>query len=452
MLIRLSTEYQSEYLQWIESLESCGCTRRDTYDDLSALSPRPLQVSPAASGVSDSDTASSHRGGAGLGGGQEADSEQLTAPTQPNQMLQRTPSGYTSDQSDVGQSHRARLYQSNHTHHHHHHHHHSTVGSARDGDARGRTGGGSSTEGGGKHGSGRKMIGNETCSPVHMQPRFSLLSSERITVMNQQGLLTLVFIVLAATNFRLILENMIKYGLRFNPFSFIRTAVTPSGNAMLALCWPSLLVFSLLALGIEKFACRCLMAELNDQTVQRKKKDLPPNKLRRRAVMKARLTENVVFMLNAINTTAELLVPFYVIHITNAEPLPGFVLTMATTVLWLKLVSYAHVNWSLRRLKRIDPVRRCPGETGSGSEPLAVETDDMVYPLNLTINNLGYFLAAPTLCYQLSYPRSPRFRFRWVLRRMLMFMASLGWMLFITEQYIEPTIENSLKPLQEMVC
>jgi hypothetical protein len=44
------------------------------------------------------------------------------------------------------------------------------------------------------------------------------------------GVITLVFLILAATNFRLILENMIKYGFRFNPLTFLRTALTPSGE------------------------------------------------------------------------------------------------------------------------------------------------------------------------------------------------------------------------------
>lgn len=55
-----------------------------------------------------------------------------------------------------------------------------------------------------------------------------------------------------------------------------------------------------------------------------------------------------MFWLNALNTTATMAVPFGVIHFTKAEPLPGFALTMATCVLWLKLVSYAHVNYDYR--------------------------------------------------------------------------------------------------------
>lgn len=39
----------------------------------------------------------------------------------------------------------------------------------------------------------------------------------------------------------------------------------------------------------------------------------------------------------------------------------------------------------------------------------------LMYPENLTAGNLAYFMAAPTLCYQMSYPRSSRFRLRWTL-------------------------------------
>ena len=36
------------------------------------------------------------------------------------------------------------------------------------------------------------------------------------------------------------------------------------------------------------------------------------------------------------------------------------------------------------------------------------------YPANLTAGNLAYFLVVPTLIYQPSYPRSTRFRGRWL--------------------------------------
>lgn len=36
-------------------------------------------------------------------------------------------------------------------------------------------------------------------------------------------------------------------------------------------------------------------------------------------------------------------------------------------------------------------------------------------------------------------------------KRLVMLTGSLGLMLFVTEQYIQPTIDNSLKPLRDMV-
>ncbi|EFN50697.1 hypothetical protein CHLNCDRAFT_28812 [Chlorella variabilis] len=219
------------------------------------------------------------------------------------------------------------------------------------------------------------------------------------------GVITLVFLILAATNFRLILENMIKYRLRFNPLTFLRTALTPSGNLPLLLCWPLLACFALCALGIERFA-------------------------------------HLVFLLNLLNTSAALLAPCAIILHTRAELLPGFALTMATIVLWLKLVSYAHVNWDYRWAV-------CPGERGSGVVPEGVE-EELRYPENIVAANLAYFLLAPTLCYQLTYPRSKRFRARWMAKKLLMLTGGLGLMLFSIEQYIQPTIDNSMRPLREM--
>lgn len=44
------------------------------------------------------------------------------------------------------------------------------------------------------------------------------------------------------------------------------------------------------------------------------------------------------------------------------------------------------------------------GERGSGQVPEGAEVE-LRYPENIGLANLGYFLLAPTLCYQISYPR-----------------------------------------------
>jgi diacylglycerol O-acyltransferase-1 len=289
--------------------------------------------------------------------------------------------------------------------------------------------------------------GYDGAVPVHTHPKFSLLSSERVRFSDQSGMLTLMFIILAATNFRLVLENMLKYGIRFNPFTFVKMMLNPKGNLPLLLCWPSLIIFAAFGLLIEQLGASLLKRELW-RKMEEEKKDVVPSTSCQAA--RKRWTEWIVGSLNIFNTSMTLWLPFHVMTLTKSEPLPSFGLTMVTIVLWMKLVSFVHVNWSLRQLHRIDPSRRWPGESLSGSEPIAVETDDMVYPKNLTAPNFAYYLVAPTLCYQLSYPRSPRFRVRWLLRRVAMLSAGLGMMLFITEQYIEPTIDNSIKPLLDM--
>ncbi|KAH9564369.1 hypothetical protein CY35_04G021900 [Sphagnum magellanicum] len=61
---------------------------------------------------------------------------------------------------------------------------------------------------------------------------------------------------------------------------------------------------------------------------------------------------------------------------------------------------------------------------------------------------MAYFMMAPTLCYQLSYPRSNTVRKGWVLRQIGKLLVFVGLMSFITEQYINPTIKNSQHPLK----
>lgn len=62
----------------------------------------------------------------------------------------------------------------------------------------------------------------------------------------------------------------------------------------------------------------------------------------------AATTEWSLFLLNLANTAAALAVPCCLVTSTHADVVPGFVITMAAVVLWLKLVSYAHCNHDLR--------------------------------------------------------------------------------------------------------
>ncbi|PSC71143.1 Diacylglycerol O-acyltransferase 1 [Micractinium conductrix] len=420
-LIRLSTEVAGEYHSWIEALERAGCSVKHLDDNASQGSQQTGQAgaSPSQSHMSDSDAATYR-------GGQEVDSH-------PSSFAADTPSQRQQGAAEP----RSGAY-----HPHHHQHHQQQGGYTSDQSDIGRPPAPPLR----RQRSGARRPTMPASAPIHVAPRASLLSSERIRISDQSGIITLVFIILAATNFRLILENMIKYGFRFNPLNFLREAVTPSGNLPLLLCWPLLLAFVLAALGIERLGVRLLAAEQRAVAAQRKR-EVGYTELKRIAARRASATEHLMLLLNLANTTAAMLLPCFIILHTRAELLPGFALTMATCILWLKLISYAHCNWDYRVTRRRGEVRA--GERGSGAVPVGVEVE-LRYPENITLPHLAYFVAAPTLCYQISYPRSKVFRARWMVKKLLMLTGGLGLMLFFTEQYMQPTIDNSMRALQDM--
>jgi diacylglycerol O-acyltransferase-1 len=116
----------------------------------------------------------------------------------------------------------------------------------------------------------------------------------------------------------------------------------------------------------------------------------------------------------------------------------------------MKLVSYAHANSDLRGARRAAGAAK---KEDSGSEGDAEPSDAyaLVYPANLNLLNLAYFIAAPTLCYQPSYPRSPRFRGRWLLRRLAELLLVGGLMLLLIEQYLLPAVAVSVRtPLVQL--
>lgn len=92
----------------------------------------------------------------------------------------------------------------------------------------------------------------------------------------------------------------------------------------------------------------------------KKKKDVRPSDARRLAARMGRQTEALLFALNAANLTAALGVPCAVVELTHSEAVPGFVVTIFTVVLWMKLVSFAHCNYDLRCAARSRGARAAP--------------------------------------------------------------------------------------------
>ncbi|KAG2448405.1 hypothetical protein HYH02_006297 [Chlamydomonas schloesseri] len=322
--------------------------------------------------------------------------------------------------------------------------------------------GGGAAAGAGAHGAGGPkgpergpMLGS---SPVHTSCRFSLLSSERAWHEKHTGLYNLAFIILVLSNFRLALENALKYGWRLNPVRVVgdlmtgRSGSLGSGggylNLPLVACYPLLLAAALLSLGTELTGYALLGQEDKLRQQLSKRSGLSAAAVERAVGLRARAHEWLLFLVHLTTTTGVIALPWAVISLTKAEPVSGAILITLAVVLWMKLVSYHHCCFDLRAARRSGEVR--PGERGCPDTPATEWGPLERYPENLTFKNLMYFLAVPTLSYQVNFPRARSVRWRWLLRRCAELCITFTALAIMVGQYITPAVDNSLVPLQKL--
>ncbi|KAM3172203.1 hypothetical protein ACTXT7_015038 [Hymenolepis weldensis] len=68
------------------------------------------------------------------------------------------------------------------------------------------------------------------------------------------------------------------------------------------------------------------------------------------------------------------------------------------------------------------------------------------YPDNLTLYDLYYFMLAPTLCYELNFPRTFTIRKRFLLKRMLELICLVQVMMMLIQQWMAPSLKSSVTP------
>ena len=79
------------------------------------------------------------------------------------------------------------------------------------------------------------------------------------------------------------------------------------------------------------------------------------------------------------------------------------------------------------------------------------DVPDLVqYPDNLYLNDLLYFLLAPTLCYELNFPRTSRIRKRFLLKRIVEVVIGANVVMGLFQQWMIPSVKNSLVPFSNM--
>lgn len=72
------------------------------------------------------------------------------------------------------------------------------------------------------------------------------------------------------------------------------------------------------------------------------------------------------------------------------------------------------------------------------------------YPENLNLKDLFYFILAPTLCYELNFPRTSRVRKRFLIKRIMEVALGSQIILVVMQQYMIPSVKNSLIPFSNM--
>ncbi|KAM3841043.1 diacylglycerol O-acyltransferase 1 isoform 1-T1 [Vipera latastei] len=247
----------------------------------------------------------------------------------------------------------------------------------------------------------------------------SLLSSAS-GFSNYRGILNWCVVMLVLSNARLFLENLIKYGILVDPIQVVSLFLKDPYS------WPA----PCLIIGANGFALVALHVE--------------------KKLAAGSLSERSGTVLHVFNLLMVLCFPaLVVLAVTTITPVGAVFALMVHTILFLKLFSFRDVNkWC--RQKRSAKAARGHAAPGPQKANGNATPQEVTYPDNLTYRDLYYFLLAPTLCYELNFPRSPRIRKRFLLRRLFEMLFFLQLLVGLIQQWMVPTIQNSMKPFRDM--
>jgi diacylglycerol O-acyltransferase-1 len=246
--------------------------------------------------------------------------------------------------------------------------------------------------------------------PMHRQSNPSYLSDG--SQQNYHGLFNLFLLILVLSNFRLVLHSVSQHGFfldkipSFHDFSEAPLDF-PFVSGLLAVQ-----AFIVAAYAIEKLMSLGLIGN------------------------------KVGIFLHVINCNASLGVVMAIVWYLIDHPVVGAGLILQATITWLKLISYAHSNFDYRTAPESYKL------TGSLVKDLDESERNISYPQNISLANIYYFWCAPTLTYQIAFPRAPFIQWSKVLRLLVQLFVCVTLVLFLCAQIVAPQLELLVRDLE----
>eukprot|EP00397_Hematodinium_sp_SG-2012_P019294 GEMP01019817.1.p1 GENE.GEMP01019817.1~~GEMP01019817.1.p1 ORF type:complete len:347 (+),score=57.20 GEMP01019817.1:22-1041(+) len=239
--------------------------------------------------------------------------------------------------------------------------------------------------------------GRPLVKAVHTSWRCSPMSAAAEGT-SYNGFLVLFIIVSAAMNLRLMMENLIKYGILITLPSIVTTNAWDIGcYGVMALCMT-------LAWWLER--------------------RLPPKQQQSRKIL----------VLHIFNISCIFALPGLFVWYAQHDVLHGVILLSSSICYTFKTISFVHTAYDIRHAQ----IDGCSFISDKKTVELVNQFPDCV-----NFKEWCYFFLYPTLCFQLHYPRSDRVRKRVLFKQMVLLLLSLTSMYVLCEQYVQPLLVNA---------
>jgi diacylglycerol O-acyltransferase-1 len=267
----------------------------------------------------------------------------------------------------------------------------------------------------------RSTKGYPPSKPMHRATAPSYLSVEA-PVQNYRGFFNLGIIVLLVSNFRLILGTVQRHGFVLNRVvEHYRDLPHISRDPWEEFPFVSGILLQLVFITIA-YAIEWLLS--------RKK-----------------LSESIGMILHQINAHSAFAVPMGIVWNFIDKPPIGATLLLHATITWMKLISYIHANEDYRLSSRQKDVDSHTA-TLALVENLDPTDEHILYPQNVTLRNMFYYWFAPTLTYQIAFPKSPRIRIWKIVGILVRMVGAVALFTFLAAQVVGPALESLLKDLE----